>query len=40
MNANDIMTLAWEFVITYKWWFIALSPFAIAIIVLKMASPR
>ena len=40
MNLDNVMSLAWDFVITYKWWFIALSPFLIGYIVLKIANPR
>jgi len=34
MEAADVM----DFVIQHKWWFIAIIPFAIAIVVVKVLS--
>ncbi len=34
-SSMDIAQTVTEFVVTYKWWFIAVIPFVIAIIVLK-----
>lgn len=32
------VALAW--VVAHKWWLIALSPFAVAIVVLRILSPK
>ena len=40
MNMDNVTSMAWDFIITYKWWFFALCPFVIGYIVLKIASPR
>lgn len=40
MDMGGIVGVVMAFLIAHKWWLIALSPFAIAVIVLKAMSPR